>query len=241
MRGLTIKTKSLTRLLNHVFLGGLVNECVLTIKDEIGIIQGIDNSNCLFYSCSEVLEKISDMELGIPNLSILSKFLNDYTDEHIGFQITRDEKQLILKPGRGGVLKLLLLDTELVPTHIKEQTAKDEMLSNHNFSLVFNENTAQDYLYYSNLLKNQSSLIAVTDGKVSLSSGSNELNQFDLKLGVIDYNDFTIEVYKEHLVAVVQNLSWDDGNKPEFLFGENTPVIIKQDDNNIWALTPAIG
>jgi hypothetical protein len=240
MRGLSVETKPLTKLLNHTHLGGIINECVLTIKNGIGIIQSIDNSNCLFLSCSEELENMSDMELGISDLSILAKFFNDYTDESIGFQVTRDKKQLIFKPKRGGLLKLLLLDIELVPTHIKEPDAKDEMLSNHSFSLDFNKDIAEDYLYYSNLLKNESSLIEVVGGKVSLSSGKNEINQFNLPLGKIDSDDFCTEIYKEHLVAIVQNLKWDEENKPEILFGNETPVIIRQDENNIWALTPAM-
>ena len=55
--------------------------------------------------------------------------------------------------------------------------------------------------------------------------------------GIIGCN-ISVEVYSQFLLLVLKTLVWSKEEIPTISLGEKTPVILKQNEDNFWALTP---
>jgi hypothetical protein len=237
-----VQSDLLGKFFGRVHLGGAIQECVLEIKNKRGYIQAVDMTNTILAFCSEELSDFEDMKIGLSNLSILHRFFSGETEEKIDLQFSKEGNHLILKKGRSGQIKLLLLVPEHVPTALEDPGAKEKLLDN-DFSIIdFPAKRAEDFLYYSELIGSKSALFRINDGACYLENGKNEVNRYKLSFGKIDSEDFSVHVYGDFLKSIVKVLSWEEKDTaPKILLAKERPVIIKQDEENMWALAPAEG
>ena len=118
-------------LLLKAHLGGLLDECVLTVKDGIGSIQALEMTNtvCIFVT-APLGDSIEDMELGLSRLGVLCKFFKDVSGE-VSYSINEEGNWMTLKRGKAGQIKTVLLVPDEVPTKIKQKPGepiKDKLL-----------------------------------------------------------------------------------------------------------------
>lgn len=237
-----LNSSALKVLLDRVHLKGVNEECALSIKNKVGTVRAIDMSNSIFLSCREPLGSVEDIEIGLGKLSILTKYLEGGGD--VVWNVS--DKWLTLKrPGRGEI-KTLLIEEGRVSTALQsdERNPEKRMLDLTPIEIPVNEMDVTNLLEYLALINCASTVFTVsTKGQVSVGSNKTAEQQFSMRLGrvmdaaTLPEEDLSVEVYSQYLIAVLKNLVW--GNEtPALLLGKDAPLIISQNDNNIWALTP---
>lgn len=223
-------------LLNRVYLAGLIEECVLEIANEHGKINAVDMSNSVFLSCSEPIKGMADMKIGLGNLGILCRFFQ----EEGTYSFSIKEKWIIAKKKGHGYIRVRLLDTAQVPTVVVHKDAKSKILGGCSASFNITQKIAEDLIYYIGLLSTGTVSFNIKDNHVFIHSNKLEEQQFNLSVGVIKADDIKTEVYGQHLVKIVQCLKWEKDIIPNIHLGDGAPVVIQQDEDNLWAITPIL-
>ena len=83
----TIKTDPLLNMLKQIHLGGLIEECVLKIKDGVAKVEAVDITNSLIIICKKtIMGKDISVDLGLGNIGILIKFLSTIDNDKLIFK-----------------------------------------------------------------------------------------------------------------------------------------------------------
>lgn len=227
-------------LLKRVHLGGVINECVLTVQKGWGFVQAVDMSNSVFLSCKEQVKGIDDISIGFGNLSTLTTFLSDSNE----VELSIDEKFLSLKrPGRGRI-KVLLIEEGQVPTDVRgnKTDAAETIVGLTKVSAPLKEKVVADLVSYIMMVNCNSVFFRTKGDTVYIDNGVKEEQQFSMRIGKTQSGktseDLVVEVYSQYLLSVLRNLLWGEKEEPSILLGEKCPVVIMQNKTNLWALTP---
>ena len=232
-----IDGKALGSLLSRANLGGLVEECVLDVRDGVGSIQAIDMTNSVFLSCQEQLgEGLPNSKIGIGNLSVLCKFFAMDGE----FSINLSDEWITVRRKGHGFIRLQLLKSDQVPTAVTQEDAEKKIIASCEVSLPFEEDSARDFEGFMGLMSCASVELRSKEGKISLSANKSEPQQFNVQLGEAKEikDGFKVAVYGDQLLRVVKVLHWEKDHTPTIRVGEKSPLVIQQDKRNFWALTP---
>ena len=229
-------------LIESVHLNGIINECVLEIKEKKGIIQSIDTLNCLFVSNNTIItdDEKFELQIGLRELSILHRILSNINDsKDIKYEISKDEKWLILNIKGKGKVKLLTIKPEDLVTAVSDDDVVSQLLENVSFQIKITEKIKTDILYFLQMFKSKVVTFKVIKGKLFLQSHENEIHQFNISLGKVESEDISIDVNGTYFLTIISALhNTADSN---IHIKENSPVLIDSviDDNNyLWALSP---
>lgn len=241
-----INTHAFNTLLSKVHLGGIIPQCVMKFNKDNVIVEALDMSNSMSLHVQEKIGKVgNNIEIGLDNLGTVNKLFTD--DRNIKIHVT--DKNLKIKVDKQGNINIALMNPEAIATSIiddltgtRPYNAIQELINGDEHVVSVTSDNAKDFKHYTGLLKNNGVMLKVNKGKVFLTSGPNETHKFSLQIGAVkDCDNTAIEVYREHFTAIIDVLSWDDADQiPEILFTDNNhALIIRQNKNNIWALSPA--
>jgi hypothetical protein len=231
----------LLRLLKRAHLGGIIEEAVVDL--DAYSIQAVDITNSLFLKVAEESDVEDIGEIGIGNLALVCKYLDTFKGE---VSISKDGNRLIIGSKGRGKLKYLTTDPEFIPTAVKEGDI-DSLLAPCVISVALDKAACADVATYFGLIKPKSANFSFDPKtkEVRLDSGLKSDHQFTLPIGkgkIVDGKKaneaFGVEVYSEHINAVFAVLEWPDKHKPSLFMKAEHPIVIQQDDDNIWALLP---
>lgn len=233
-----VSGRGLFSLLKRVHLSGLINECVLSVEEGLAKVQAVDMSNSVFVSSKEKISGIKDMTVGVGNLPTLTSFLSDGSD----VELTISEKYLSLRKPNRGTIRTILLVKEQVPTATQgdgEETVK-KVLGFVKSTIPLSKTKVADLVEYISMVGCGSVFFRIKSGLVLADNGFTSEQQFSLRLGKVDEKseELSVEVYSQYLLAVLKNLEWPEKNPPKLGLGGKVPLLIQQDKENLWALTP---
>lgn len=237
-----IKIQTLKRLLKRVYLGGLIDECVLNEgKEGVNTIQAIDLTNSLILTVAGKTNFKGFGKLGLSDLGTICKYL-ETADEETEMEV--DENRLIFR-SKSGTFKYLLSEPDLIPTSLDDKDALNNLIENCTHEVIMKEEFQKNFMQSMALTKTNSVTVVVGENAI-LSGGLESEHQFSVKIGkpkIIkkdkDREDkkFRIPIYGSHLIAVLNALDWSvEENLPVMMIKPNKPIIIKQNKDS-WALT----
>lgn len=230
--------KSLSALLERVHLGGLINEAVLTVQDNVGSIQAVDLTNSVFVACSAEVE-MEDNELGLGNVGLMAKFLGEEGEVNV----TLAEKFATLKRRGHGQVRIQLIVPDEVPTAVVKEGAVKGLLGACSAAFPLAQEAVERLSYYVGLTGGDTIVFTIgKNGKVSVSSDEKEANQFEFPFGKADpapKEDLKVVVFGKYAAQVFKVLEWVEGETtPSAHVGPGVPLCITQGDDSFWAITP---
>jgi len=231
--------KELLTLLECIHLKGLIEECLLVIKNETGTVEAIDMGNSMYVYSTGPVPGLEDMVVGIPNLGVLCNFLETAAEETITCTI-KDRRFKLRRKSRGSV-ELTLMEKDMVPTSVKQKGSKEKLESNTKYKHHLTKRFCEDFLYYASLIGSKGVLWQISGGKISVGSKKEDNQRFFLPAGsVSSKEEFSIEVYTQYLVPIFRYLIKEiEKEKLSVLrMGSDSPLVITVADNVLWALTP---
>lgn len=233
-----LDAKALARLFKSVSLGGLIEECLVTVKAGVAKVQAVDLSNAVFLVGAEKVG-MADTQAGITKLSTVQKFLDSGGDFAVTFA---DTKMIVKRKSPPSELRVTLLAANQVPTAVQEEGNDDEMMNQMEVSADLTKEAVDNILYHLGLVDTPSlKLTAGKDGTIHAASAAGADQEFDVLAGQADDKvaaEISTEVYTRYLVPVLKVLSFDGDKKPRLHFGGKAPAVITVGDDYLWALIP---
>lgn len=236
---------NLSRLLRRIHLGGLIEEAVVDMDSCSS--QAVDVTNSLFLKVATESNIENVGIVGIGNLSLVCKYLDTFKGE---IDISKDGNRMIIAGKGRGSLKYLTTDPEFIPTTVEEGNI-ESLLEPCVVSVDLEKQSCSDISTYFSLIKAKSATLTF-DPKtkmVVMDSGLSSDHQFNFPLGKgavvsgkVIKSKFSVNIYSEHISAIFNVLEWPaDKSKdpsPVLLMAPEHPVIICQDEDNMWAMLP---
>lgn len=239
--------KNLTKLLQRAYLGGLVRECVLVEDQGFTYIQAVDMSNSLYLDVGITTSLTSLGTLGLGDLTVLTKFLETHKDNP-DLKIVRNNNRLVITAGTRGRMKYLLAEPEAIPTTVSDPDSMPRLVQTVTHVVNITAAQAHDIQSLVNTIKPAAvNFVLGADGNVTIAGGLQSDHQFELPIGPLVTGGnapFQTSVYANHLVAVLNVLDWapdpppENWPGPQILAAANRPLIVRQDDDSLWALSP---
>lgn len=235
----------LVPMLEGVFLGGIIEECILTVKDNEAHIRAMDMTQAVYVQGVCPFEHDDD-KMGLGSLSLFIKYLRSYASSEMAF--TRTDNVLTVKPESGGTLKYLLSDTDLVPTYDEAWDEDptdpiDAMIDGQENKLELTETSVKEFLKLMGLFKPNSVTINVTKrGMVILHGGNETAHQFDVTLGKIKAPEapISVKLYGNNITAVLSVVDFSEPTfNPVLYLIEGEVVILTE--SLAWVLRPLSG
>lgn len=245
---MTMKIDSgiVAKLLKKVYLGGMVEEAVVDF-DNIEV-QAVDPASIVFLSVAETSKAASDAKdigrvgIGSPTLSLLIKHLESIKGE---VSISKKANRLVVAAKGRGEVKYLTVEEEFISTVVDGNNI-DEVVAPCILSVDITAQFCADFNSYMSLLKTKAAKFCY-DHKtktVHVESGLESENQFNIPVGKAELSDnpptgdFDITVYGNPVSQIFSVLEWPEKEKPTILMAPEHPLVVIQDDNNIWACLP---
>lgn len=235
-------TKRMLKLVKRVYLGGLIEACVLKISNGVASVRAIDSTNSLFISVSEKVGDPGSAEcsVGIGDLDVLVNLLSSIKEDR--FQLTiKDNVMIISREGRV-TFKYLLSDIDVIPTSMED--AKGDPVkkiieqSDNQFELT--ADVVSDFINYSSMTKSREAYVSVSDGNVVIGAGEKTGHRFRIPVTKIkSAKSFSSKYYGDYLTRIFAVVDFSESTKPSLLFGNQKPAVIIQGEKNVWALVPA--
>lgn len=237
----TLNTASLSALLKRVNLSGLVEECVLKVENNVGSVSAIDMTNSVLICVNEPLPGLANGEYGISQISTLIKFLAMCKGEDITYSISEDKKWMTLYHKGHGKLSVLLLENDMVGTRLTDEPKIHKQISKYPIALKLKGRFVEDALSYIGLGQCQSVVFTIRkDRAILVSSLSSEQQKFEVVIGEVKNatEEVAVTVYAEQVSKVLSTIELLDDSS--LYIKKEHPIIIAQDEKNIWALTPIV-
>lgn len=227
----------LPKLLKRVYLGGVVDECVLTaIEEGFAYIQAVDISNTIFIDVATNVPLPALGKVGLGSLGMLCKFFD--ATKGSNYTLNLDQNRLVILAGQHGRLNYLLTQADLIPTTVDDSASMTKLLATCTHEIALTEEKAKDILTYLSMLKLPSVALSYCPPEAVISGGLESEHQFDLSLGTATGDaalPFAVNVHADKLAAVLGVLEW---GTPVLHFAAGRPLIVEQDADNLWALVP---
>jgi len=232
----------LSRVLDNVFLGGIIDECVIKVEDDKAIIQAMDLTDSVYVQTEADLD-FEDCKLGLADLTRFTKYLSSIKD--VDVTLTLKDVRLTLKPKGGGRVSYLLSEADLIPSYDYEweeegagDLVKDE-LTNFDKPMLLKEDTINEFLSLMRLFGTNSVHLKVdSKGTVYIHAGPETGHQFDVKIGKIkNVDSCEIKMYGDNIVAVLSVLDYTENPKMYISAEEDSPIVITTTSTG-WVLRP---
>ena len=232
---------SLLKILNAGHLGGAIEELVLTVEDGVGTVSAVDKTSCVFAFAQGDVGEIKNAVIGLKEVGFFIKAIGAAGSEKIEF-LVEDDRWFKLQMVNAGEIKILLTAPDMIPTAISNYNEPiDKMKASVTHAMGLNKEAVDKFLYFQELVKNTTTTISVKNGLLSIGSGKYETRTFQVPMGPIAGPDMTVVVFGEFLKAVLSVLDWSEGacGKPTIFLGKDAPVLIEQDPDYFWSLSPS--
>ena len=240
-----MKTKGshIAHLLKKVYLGGIVEEAVVDLGGNT--VQAIDPTSAVFLKVSETQSEggIGRIGIGSPTLSMIIKHLDAIKDE---ITIKKEGNRLVIGAKGRGEVKYLTVDEEFISSVVLEDNI-DSLIDPCVISVEIPAQACADFSAYMALVKTKSATF-IYDPKtksVHVNSGLESEHQFTVPFGKAEIlnaaeaaQGFSVTVYGNHVDQIFSILEWSEQEKPMILMAPNHPLLIVQNDSNIWACLP---
>ena len=250
-----IKTKNFLNTLKRVYLGGIIEECVLEINKGKCLIEAVDMTNHLIVLIEKSImsKDVDKTNLGIGNMDILIKFLATIEDDKLAFRKRRN-KIFMQRGDRKRSLEYLLTDEELISTRLnigdggkkEKENTKKKIAEMMDYSVELTQSFIKDFLSYIGFLKTKSVMIKYNSKKdqVLFTCGSINDHRFrlilDSSVETSESDDiFGIKVNGDYLSRIlsVMNFSGGEDEPPTLSFAKEKPIMIEY-EGAVWALLP---
>ena len=229
-------------LLKKVYLGGIVEEAVVDLG--ANTVQAVDPTNAVFLKVSgkPSEDSIGRVGIGNPTLSMIIKHLDAIKGE---IAIKKEKNRLVIGAKGRGEIKYLTVGEEFISSVVDE----DNIGSLVDPCLISVEIPAQacaDFIAYMTLIKTKSAKFCYNPKtkSVHVESGLESEHQFEIPFGRAELlseekpDAFSVTVYGNHVNQILSVLEWNEKEKPLILMAPGHPLILLQDDDNIWACLP---
>lgn len=237
-----IDSSLLSNLLKKVYLGGIVEEAVVDLG--LNTVQAVDPTNSVFLNVSidESEEKIGRIGIGSPTLSMIIKHLDIIKGD---IEISKRENRLCISAKGRGEVKYLTVDEEFISTVVLEDNT-EEMVEPCVIIADIPAQACSDFNTYMSLVKTKSARFYFDHKtrKVHVESGLESEHQFTIPFGGAEFIDkehkgsFSVTVYGQHISQIFSALEWSENEKPRLLMAPDHPLIVLQNDTNLWACLP---
>jgi len=229
----------LVQSLESVFLGGIIGECVVTIKNNNAHIKAMDMTSSVYAQTDAPFEHADDT-IGFGDVSLLVKYLKSYASANMDF--VRNDNVMTIKPENGGVLKYLLSQVDLVPTYNGEweESGVDPIamaVEAASCKAVIKEESVKEFLKLMSLFKPNGVTVTLSKrGKVTLHGGNTTQHQFNVVIGesAEAVEPAQIKLYGNNITAVLTAVDFTDPVNMYFVNGEIAIVT----ENAAWVLRP---
>jgi hypothetical protein len=225
----TLDGKILSGLLEKVYLGGMIGECLLVIKDGQASISALDYTHTIRVHVESPIEA-EDLKIGLPSLSTLNKVLAKH--EKVEYKI-KDQNLILLLPD-GEKITLLTLDVDNVPTSPeKEFDLAGALKDSPSFECP--PAVAEKLSEYRGLLSTKTVNFWTRGKAVNMGSMSTRERKFTIpRIAELDQEpteDMNSEYMAEHVEAVLKV-----AKKPTiYLIGDGMPLVITS-GNDWWTI-----
>ena len=225
------------RMLENVHLNGIIEECVVTIQDDIASVMAMELTSSIYTQCSTEFEHEDDT-IGLGDLALFIKYLRTCTATEV--KMTHKDNTLTVKPKNGAMLKYLLSEPDLVVTYESEWEDEDDKIkmikTEYEKSLRLDEGKVTEFLNLMRVFSPNSVFINIDKkGSVVIHGGNETEHQFDVTLGKLKIDPCKIKVYGDHISAVFSALDFD--HKPVMCIADEQPVFIESGEAS-WLLSP---
>lgn len=261
MKNDVIKVKPFLRFLEGVYLGGILNECLIEVKKGKARVEAIDITNSIIVAgTKKILSGNINAQFGIGNVELLIKFFSSVQDESLSFK-QKGNYLLFTVRGKSSHKKLeyLLTQNDLIATRLdllkdkkkdntKHKNPIGQIANSLEYSVELSASFIKDHCSYmgmsssKNQVKNEFITISFDeDGQIEFIYG--EKNDHMLRLGldseIDEGDDFEIKVNGEHLSKIFMAIEYSQEDPPTISFSEKKPIVI-QSGNMGWAIVPII-
>lgn len=235
-------------MLKQIHLGGLLDECVLEIKEGKGHTESVDITNSIIVICDRLVAgKDINVTLGLGDISLLIKFLSTIDSTELSFK-NKDTNFELKKPNGRRKLNYLLTNPELIATQLQadDEKKKDpyrKMKRMMEQKVELTESFIKDFLSYINLLKTKDATLEF-DGEEELAFVCGGTNEHKLKLILStevesdeESDGFNIKVNGEYLADILSTVNFNEDSPPTLSFVKDKLIMV-ENDNAAWALVP---
>jgi hypothetical protein len=234
---------AIVNLLENIYLGGLITECVLDINKNVLSIEAVDKGNSIYVSakCNASFSIKSDT-LGLSDINILLKYFKMVGNNDI--VISRIQERLNIKWKGHGIFKYLLTEPDSIESIVKDDEALISFKKLKTHTLIVKQSVVQQLLSYLSLTKStlvRFRIMNADKNRVRISSDSEGEHNFSMIAGITSTkktNDISVVVLADNLIPILDVLKFEgDSKQVTFGFGQKRPLIIQQNEN-LWAVMP---
>ena len=227
---------ALTTSLGHVYLNGLIQECVIHVKNNKATILAMDLSASLFVQTTAELE-LDDTTLGVSDLALLYKYSNAIKE--LPVNIKQKDNRLILNQKKTGILKFLLAEADLIPSYDFEwgldQTTAEFKKHESNGMILSKEGCSKLGIIMSTFDLNSIQINVDSKGKVSACGGLETEHQFTIQLGKVeDVDELSLRVFTKILMPVLATV----GDNDTTMYLKEGEAILITSDVSSWVIHP---
>lgn len=258
----SIDSTRLAAFLGKVYLGGLLEECVVHCGADKLFVRAVDLTNSIFIYCEEhgvqlpLPPKVD--KVGVGNLGMLYKLLDMAKGEPI--TLSYNGNRLDIDRGEHGVFHYLLSDPSVIPTVVEQPDAMQKLEALCTCRTSVARELQKDFLAYMAVSDSKIVTFQVEGGELMLVGGTATDHQFRIAAGSVKAfkgkaaltEGFSLAVYGVHLKAVLQALDFPaegqgdggagkitfDKEQAEFWYADGKPLLIREGSGNVWALVP---
>jgi len=251
-----IKTGNFLSMLKRVYLGGIIDEVLLTVEEGYGKIEAVDLTNSMIVvSEGKILSKGASITLGLGNLEILVKFLSSFEGEKVLFE-KRKNKFIIKRSDSRRRMEYLLSDEEMIATRIdvkdsikkkkEKKSPKKKIKGMMRYKVELNQSFIKDFLTYIGFLKTKNLVIKYDSdlNKVVFICGSSNEHQFRLiqnneveSITEEESSSFDLRINGEFLSKVFSVIEFSDDELPILYFAKDKPIVVES-KKTVWSLIP---
>jgi len=220
--------KALANLLAKVYLGGLVNECLLEIEKGTAIVCALDDARAVYIYAEDEIEA-DDLKIGLSNLGTILKLFSrggqiEYTiqDRYLNLLLPNKEK-----------VKLLTIEPDQVHSVPRTKINIDKMIANSDVaSFTCTGSVLEKLCEYRGLLVVKTISLWTRGGYAHMGSSSTRERQFTVpRIAELDggwEGDNIGEFYGDHLELVLKAALAAKDEVKVYLGASGVPLVVTQ-------------
>jgi len=227
----------LSVLLENVWLGSTINECVLIVADGMATVKAMDMTSSVYVETS-AKTTLEDDTLAFGNIGLLIKYLK--ANGGIDAEIVRSDNRLTIKPKGGATLKFLLSEPDLIPTYDASWEEGGnriaELLAGYKSELILTKESVTEFSSLMRMFGTKSAVLRVSKkGVVTITGGNETEHQFTATIGKAEFEVCDISLIVKNLLAVLDVLDYTEN--PVLRVSPGKAIVISCNEST-WVLSP---
>jgi hypothetical protein len=241
--GNKVNVGQLKTLLNNVYLGGFIEECVLVEgKNGFNYVQAVDKTNSFFLRCSAQTGFTGFKKIGIGDgdLEILIDYLSIVEEEDMEISINKNK---MICEADDNWFEMNLSQPDVIVTAVPEDGLIEKFLEVTEYKIPITADVRKKFNKFIRMCGLSTASLDFIKMDVGFSSSAGPNGEYVIYIGKATCNGkggkpFEIVFETEKLQAIFARLDFSAGNKAEanIHFNDGAPVVVKQADN-VWAMS----